>query len=456
MNRPLRCLIIEALPYHWEVLGPWVYLLKCLEIDVEIAIGQTAGHQETLRLLGLPPAQVHDVQQLDALPMERFDFVLLNTLVHAGYFFSPEPVPRPDLQLLGRLQLPSICVIHEPIQWMEKRVVHSFTIRGQEKEEVIHLLADGSSVREGGFWSLARWAMVGDRLSVPFNDGIRTFLSSKGGQIYHDPEHPSVSLHRRPLLIEDLAEHLKHPTHAAITLTASGARKLRETYHRIEWLLPFQPEEQGDSRFDGPIAFAGTIDYDRKAIPSLLAAAKSLPPGEQILVIGGSRSADFANDRFVKTFQRQIAEQNLGDKFQFTGYLPYGQFMEEVRKCRFILPLVDDYVDSGAYLIKLPAAVPLSLGLGVPMIMSSTVTGEFDKELLSYPGQELAAGLAQARQMDEEAYARLVRQLHDTAGRLHNRNLEKLRKLIGRITGMAQEVVLSTDCSRVPEAPDRD
>ncbi len=432
-----RCLIIESLSYHWEVLAPWVDMMKLLGIDTEIAISGTAGHLETVALLGLDPSQVHDVRNLGSLALDRFDFVLLNTLVHAGYFFPAEPVPRPDLAFVRQLQRPSICVIHEPIQWVEKLVVHSFTEVGNGAGTIINLLADGCSVRQGGFWSDAKWSQDGDSLWIPYGGGIREFKTVNCGQTYQCTDNAAISLHRRTLPIEDLKDHLKLKQHAAIALTAEGAHKLEKIHDGIEWVLPFKIEQPCPSRVDGPIAFAGTIDYDRKSIPSLLNAAKSLKADEKILIIGGSRDPDFDNDCFVQTFKRQIAELGLGEKFLFTGYLPYGQFVEQVKQCRFIIPLIDDYVDSGAYLIKLPAMVPLSLGLGVPMIMSGTVSGSLGSDILiSYPGQDLVSGLQQCREMDKDAYLQLVENLHRKAQLLYANNLQKLSTIINNITGL--------------------
>ncbi|HEU4716856.1 MAG TPA: hypothetical protein VFU15_03440 [Bacteroidia bacterium] len=447
-----RCLIIESLPYHWEVLVAWVHMLKDLGIDAEIAVGETSGHRETVALLGLEPGKVHDVRNLGSLPPARFDFVLLNTLVHDGYFFSQAPVPRPDLELLDRLQLPSVCVIHEPVQWVEKLVVHSFIESRDGSEKIINLLADGSSVRENGFWSAERWTIDGDKLMLPCDGALLEFRSSDRGQTYRCVDDPGILLRTRVTPVEDLHGHLGRKQHAVITLTAGGAAKLGEVYTGVEWILPFKIDERHPARSDGPIAFAGTIDYDRKAIPSLLAAAGSLEPGERILVIGGSRSADFENDRFVKTFRRQIAELGIGEKFLFTGYLPYDQFIEKIKRCRFIIPLVDDYVDSGAYLVKLPAAVPLSLGLGVPMIMSKTVSGKFDVDaLISYPGQDLAGGLDACRRMTSENYAQMLQTLDDTAKRIYAGNLQKLGAIIDRITGpgsgkLKEPATKSTSC----------
>ena len=52
VSGPRRCLLVECLPYHWEVLPAWVGLLQRLGWDVEVAgPGDAAGHQETLALL---------------------------------------------------------------------------------------------------------------------------------------------------------------------------------------------------------------------------------------------------------------------------------------------------------------------------------------------------------------------------------------------------------------------
>jgi hypothetical protein len=81
VNRARRCLLVEGLSYHWEVLPPWVGMLQHLGYDVEVAAGSSSGHRETLTLLQ-SRVRTHQAAEVQNLPLDDFDFVVLNSLVH--------------------------------------------------------------------------------------------------------------------------------------------------------------------------------------------------------------------------------------------------------------------------------------------------------------------------------------------------------------------------------------
>jgi len=430
-----RCLLVEALPYHWELLSPWTTMLHDLGIEVDIAVGTKAGHQEVLTQLALPPKQVYATANFAAVPMHKYAFVMLNSLANEGYMFANTPYPVPNLQLLAQLNLPSISVIHEPLLWADKMLQHSFYEHHKGGKRLLNLLADGTCIREGGFWSAIPWATKNGALSLPVNEQLCEFNTHDGGQTYHCIGGEQVQLTRRHIPTEDLQKHVNTPSNAIITLTRQAAEQMNQKYHGIDWVLPFELQERHPGRSNGPIAFAGTIDYDRKRMDSLIEAGKRLKAEEQILIIGGSRSHDFDNDRFVQTFKRQIAEQGLQSKFVFTGYLPYNDFVAHLKGCRALIPLVDDYVDAGAYLAKLPAAVPLSLGLGVPMIMNETIANKFDMEaLVAYKDNHLYTGIDTFRSMPAHTYQQLLAKLDQEAQTLYQQSLARLQNIIDTIT----------------------
>ena len=112
--------------------------------------------------------------------------------------------------------------------------------------------------------------------------------------------------------------------------------------------------------------------------------------------------------RNIARLIRDLTACGLEDKVHFTGYLPYGEFVERLRRSRFLLPLVDDRISAGDYQTRTPAAIPLSLGLGVPMIVNEAIARRFDLDfMVCYPGENLASGVAAARSMSEAEYARL-------------------------------------------------
>ena len=102
--------------------------------------------------------------------------------------------------------------------------------------------------------------------------------------------------------------------------------------------------------------FAGSIDYRSKAISSLLSACATLTASESVLILGGSRYAHLSEDPNVGRLIRDLTACGLEDKVRFTGYLPYGEFVERLRRSRFLLPLVDDRISAGDYRTRTSAA----------------------------------------------------------------------------------------------------
>ncbi len=372
-----RALLLELCAYHWELFPPWHALFGELGWDLDVAADATPGHQETLALLDRNGerndghVQALAAERLEEIPFERYSLVVLGTLVHEGYRFddsqAPRP-PRPTLELLREIGLPSLAVIHEPSMWAGK---------GEE---------------------IGRHLATGRHAVVTFSRQGSAHLGSRGVPAGADSELP--------------------------------------------WLLPFVHHERrlvdraADrvGAVDGGFVFPGSVDYDRKAIPSLLSAAATLPPGESVLVVGGSREADFDGDRWVRLLKRQIAEQGLAERIRFTGYLPFGEFLEQVGRARFLLPLVDERVDGGSYLTKMPAAVALSLGFGVPLIVDETIARHFGLErMVCYRDGDLAAGLDAARRLTGEEYARLCRLTAEAAERFQAHNRRTLDEILRRL-----------------------
>jgi glycosyltransferase involved in cell wall biosynthesis len=431
-----RCLLVETLPYHWEVLPSWVGMLRRLGYEVEVAASEgTPGHRETLALLR-SRCRTHRVSDVESLPLDAFDFVVVNTLVHEGYLFSRPLERRPSLEWIRDLGRPSIAVIHEPEHWVEKRITHSFDEASGQGRRRVALLADGSVQHQTGSCSLPHWSFEGSRLHLPGEGGARLFESRDGGRTYRGLDADrGTSLVRRDVAMEDLAGHCAAGRHAVVATTEVASAHLGAVCD-AEWILPLEVPRRPAGRPAGEIAFAGTLNWDRKAILSLLDGCTALRDGEYIRIIGGSRDADFDNDRVVAQVRRLITERGLDARFRFSGYLPYGDYLAAIRRCRFLLPLVDDAVDAGAYLLKLPAAVASSLALGVPLILNRTIAERFGMEyMVCYPGGDLASGLRAQQALGDGDYAAMLDALHRHARALWRRNLAVLAGLIERITG---------------------
>ncbi|MEM1181412.1 MAG: hypothetical protein AAGM22_23920, partial [Acidobacteriota bacterium] len=156
--------------------------------------------------------------------------------------------------------------------------------------------------------------------------------------------------------------------------------------------------------------------------------------GQEIVMVGGTRDPEFDADPHVRKLRHQIAERGLEGQFHFTGHLEHGAFLDRVRRARFLLPLVDDLRDAGAYLTRLPAAVLLSLGFGVPMILDENLARRLGLEMMiTYAEGDLVGALEEACALDDSAYRDLRAAVVERAGEQRRRNRSTLAAILDRI-----------------------
>jgi len=126
-----RALLIECCPYHEELFPAWRHMVADLGYRLDIAAIDGSSQRQVLAAMDLSDMEVYDASRLQEVPLQRYDFVLLASVVHAGYGldtpllrerfgFAPE-APLPDLELLAELGLPSLAIVHEPLAWIEHR-----------------------------------------------------------------------------------------------------------------------------------------------------------------------------------------------------------------------------------------------------------------------------------------------------------------------------------------------
>jgi glycosyltransferase involved in cell wall biosynthesis len=422
------CLLIECCPKHWELFPAWVNLFRESGYDVDIACPDTAGHLETLALLGirrLPAERLWDV------PFERYDLVLIATLLHEGYN-DPDTVQPllPGLDLVERIGRPSISVIHEPILWSERCPEASFDGRYPGGSGTLNLYPDHSVYWQGRWRKNRRWSWKGERLLL-WEDGRRlAFASTDRGATYRGPN--GMALLRRPGPRVDLRRHMRSGRHAIVALSRQGAETLNARCSGTAWIVPFESHEGLLPASPAEFVFAGSMNYQTKAVSSLLNACTTLSADESVVVLGGGRNGNCAPS--ISKLIHDLTALGVEGRVHFTGYLPYGEFVERVRQSRFLLPLVDDRIAAGKYRTGMPNAISLSLGLGVPLIVNETIARRFDLDfMVCYSGEDLASGLAAARAMSEAEYAGLRKRTLNAARRQKDHNLETLAGILRRI-----------------------
>lgn len=422
------CLLIECCDYHWEVFPPWVALFAELGYRVDIACPDTAGHLETLAMLGIDRLPI---ERLWDIPFDRYDLVLIGTLRHEGYFHDGAVAPLPGLALIERIGRPSIGVIHEPVLWVEERPEMSFDGRHSRGAGIVNLFADHTFNWASRWVEERRWCWEGERLVLTENGSRMEFDTTDDGATFLGTN--GKELRRRPQPRVDLAEHTRSGRHTIVSFSRLGAEHLRARCPDVTWLMPLDNRSAASSPTDA-FVFAGSIDYENKAIASLVDACAAVPPDERVVILGGSRNTRFADNPHIRRLMNDLGERGVQDRVCFTGYLPYDDFMERVRHSRFLLPLVDDRIANGTYRTRMTATIPLSLGLGVPMIVNEAIARFYDLEfMVKYAGEDLASGLAAARALGANDYVRLCDCTAAAARRQQAHNVQALAGILERI-----------------------
>lgn len=420
------CLLIECCSYHWEVFPNWVSHLNNLGVSVDITCPASPGHLETLDMLGLPRLPI---ERFSEIPFERYDFLLFGTLRHEGYAHDATSSPLPGLELIQRIGQPSIGVIHEPVLWSEQRPVLSFDAAYSGGNGIVNLFPDQRFNWSGRWSERAEWAWEGEAL-ILFENGNRMELASPdGGESFLGPG--SVVLRRRPQPRVDLLSHTANARNAILTFSAEGSRILSERCPNVEWILPFGGLEPGAREAVEDFVIAGSVDYERKAIPSLLQACRFLRADEKVVVLGGTRDPTAKKNPSAEKLMAALASMGLEDKVTFTGYLPYDRFIDHVCTSRFLLPLVDDHTGNGGSKSQMTGTFSLSLGLGIPMIINRSIAELYGFDfMICYDDEDLASGIARARSLGACAYSTLCQQVESVARRQQEHNLQTLNKVI--------------------------
>ncbi len=118
MPKQKRCLLVECLSYHEECFPGWIFLLAQLGYQVDIYVSRAQIDRNAT--IATPPGsfRYHNLAELPRARLEDYDFVFLASLLPAAFLLPAEIDPRPGLELLRGLGLPSISVIHEVRAWL--------------------------------------------------------------------------------------------------------------------------------------------------------------------------------------------------------------------------------------------------------------------------------------------------------------------------------------------------
>jgi glycosyltransferase involved in cell wall biosynthesis len=443
-----RCLLVECCPWHEETLANWVYLLGSLGYSVDVYSGRSLAETNALGFTSLNNFTLNQIDAYTNIDSRKYDFVILNTLLHEGYLFPPPNLPMPTVQFLRRLQLPSISFVHEPKFWSETRLVDSFRVTRPGESHDLFLFSDHTCMEDSLRWYQGCWDQQENALLIPNGKTHHRFESGDGGNTFACRQDPGCVMTRTEAY--GLTQHLRTSRNAVLTLTRPGMHTLQTHFDVAGWIMPVYFGEFEEPATYTNLVVPGEVNYERKNFTSLIKAADEIRNlrDDAVYIVGGARGfADAAQSgRQVQRLEAELAGRGLTDKVLMTGYLPYGAYYNYIRRSRFIVPLIDETIDGGSYLTKMSAAVAQSLAFGVPMIINRKIATQFGLEfMICYEDDDLAAGIRQYHQLGEEPFREMKR--------LTIRKREEIAASNQRAFGEVVAQILRTDAGCRPVAP---
>jgi len=418
-----KVLLVECCLWHEETLLNWVFLLAKLGYDVDLYVASFQGMQQLCRLTRLGNFEVFPITVLSAIDPERYDFMILNTLINESYYFPAHAgIPFPNVQFLEQFDLPTISCIHEPVLWKDSKPLFAVALRSDVSGyHEFNLFSNGLGAEKNKRGMSVTWKQDGDRIILHWLTGGKAGIADTCTRI------------RLP---SDMTSSGKH---AVITFTAAAQKYLQTACQVDGWILPtyFADRTPVTSRSD--VIVPGEINYDRKNFSALLAAASEIRRlrTDKIWAMGGARGffEEENSSHHLERFRREIREQCIEEKVFISGYLPYGDFYRRLQTGRFILPLIDETIDEGSYLVKLSAAVAQSIAFNTPLIVNEEIARLFGLQLaMTYKGCNVAEGLHSMNEISTQHYAAMKASLLARRAAILQQNLDTLKRLINSIT----------------------
>lgn len=179
----------------------------------------------------------------------------------------------------------------------------------------------------------------------------------------------------------------------------------------------------------------GNLQEARRNYGSLLDALDQLRmEGREFHVRMIGRSDNHDGDRF----RSALEQRGMTTVVSFEPQATHGGYFREIRRCDFLLPLVDESSPTYRpyYTVKVASAVYMSLGLGIPLVAESALAATYGvlPGAVTYENGGLAGAMRTAMSMSQSDRHVLSVALDEIRTRSVAGSLESLAASIGAVT----------------------
>lgn len=245
-------------------------------------------------------------------------------------------------------------------------------------------------------------------------------------------------VHNTELLSTEAAyrSFFSRPERGLLVLGRHIANHLARGGEPVRWISQVYFGQPPPRRPDGPTTFAvsGNVEFTRRNYDSLLDAASELAQGGtpiRVRIVGRSTTRD------GQTLRGEIKRRDLASFELCRGEIPHLEYFQLVAGSDFALPLVDRTADRMRpyFKTKLASAIPLAIGLGVPLVIHRELADAYGVEACGvvYEDGGLPEAMRTAIASSERERAGWQEALEATRADLFGASLANLREAIAEV-----------------------
>lgn len=420
---PYTCVLFESHVWHEEIFPQWVNWLNRLGFYVLIQTRKMVADRDATALVLGGEFEYQEWEPGTPPDTTGCDLLVVNTV--SGYMHPS--VKAYPLKKLAEISIPTISYIHEPLFWIEKFPLHNLDVHSSIGTYHYSLLRDGTYIWNYEAVSEDKWARQEEAFQLTIHEK-RVHFQAKGSEWLAEEYGLWAEFEQDPM---HLSHYLKSPAHSVFVCTRHSKALMNTLFPSVDFLLPLYFGEIPTCEQRRNFCISGEIDYTRKDFESLTNAAETIKSlqGDKVIILGGNRNIETVGKNAPEQrLKRVIAEKELTDHIEFTGYLSYKDFFLKLSESRFILPLVDRLRDGGMYLNKLTGSIALAISLGIPMVLDVEFAELYGLDFMpTYANRNLADGIEKAQEIGDQEYQDLCEQIKAYRDRESQENFKKLK-----------------------------